>query len=75
MASDTRFLKYWQYTWQYYKSIADTSDTDTCIAILTTLQKSAAKFDYIKTPSVKVVAQSIAFRVVSIYWQGVAPFP
>ena len=29
----------------------------------------------IKTVSGKVVAQSIAFRVVSIYWQGVAPFP
>jgi len=37
--------------------------------------KSAAKFHYIKTPSGKVVAQSIAFRVVSIYLQGVAPFP
>jgi len=30
---------------------------------------------YIKTVSGKVVAQAIAFRVVSIYWQGVAPFP
>ena len=30
---------------------------------------------YIKTVSGKVVAQSIAFRVVSISWQGVAPFP
>ena len=30
----------------------------------------AAKFHYIKTVSGKVVAQSIAFRVVSIYWQG-----
>ena len=29
----------------------------------------------IKTVSGKVVAQSIAFRVVSIYSQGVAPFP
>jgi len=38
-------------------------------------EKSAAKFHYIKTDSGKVVAQSIAFRVVSIYWQGVAPFP
>jgi len=28
-----------------------------------------------KTVNGKVVAQSIAFRVVSIYWQGVAPFP
>jgi len=37
--------------------------------------KSAAKFHYIKTASGKVVAQSIAFRVVSIYWLGVAPFP
>jgi len=38
-------------------------------------EKSAAKFHCIKTVSGKVVAQSIAFRVVSIYWQGVAPFP
>ena len=30
---------------------------------------------YIKTLSGKVVAQSIVFRVVSIYWQEVAPFP
>ena len=37
-------------------------------------EKSAEKFHYIKTVSGKVVAQSIAFRVVSIYWQGVAPF-
>ena len=37
-------------------------------------EKAAAKFRYIKTVSGKVVAQSIAFRVVSIYWQGVAPF-
>ena len=35
----------------------------------------AAKFHYIKTVSGKVVAQSIAFRAVSICWQGVAPFP
>ena len=32
-------------------------------------------FHYIKTVSGKVVAQSIAFRVVSIYWQGVVPLP
>ena len=38
-------------------------------------EKSAAKFHSIKTVHFKVVAQSIAFRVVSIYWQGVAPFP
>jgi len=38
-------------------------------------EKSAAKFYYIKTVSDRVVAQSIAFRVVSMYWQGVAPFP
>jgi len=38
-------------------------------------EKPAAKFHYIKTVSGEVVAQSIAFRVVSIYWQGVAPFP
>jgi len=33
-------------------------------------EKSAAKFHYIKTVSGKVVAQAIAFRVESIYWQG-----
>jgi len=38
-------------------------------------EKSPAKFHYIKTVSGKVVGQSIAFLVVSIYWQGVAPFP
>ena len=32
-------------------------------------EKSAAKFHYIKTVSDKVVAQSIAFRAVSTYWQ------
>jgi len=37
--------------------------------------KSAAKFQYIKTLSGKFVAQSIAFRVVSMYWQGDDPFP
>jgi len=35
----------------------------------------AAKFHYIKTVSGKVVAQSIAFRVVSIYWQGATNSP
>ena len=34
-----------------------------------------AKVHYIKTVSGKVVVQSVAFRVVSIYWQGVALFP
>ena len=38
-------------------------------------KKSAAKFHYIKTVSDKVVGHSIAFRVVSIYWQGDDPFP
>ena len=38
-------------------------------------QKSTAKFRYIKTVSGKVVVQSIAFQVVSIYWQGDDPFP
>ena len=33
-------------------------------------EKSPAKFHYINTLSGKVIAQSIAFRVVSIYWQG-----
>ena len=38
-------------------------------------KKSAAKFHYIKTVSGKVVAQSIAIRVISIYWQQDDPFP
>ena len=38
-------------------------------------EKSAAKFHYIKTVSGKFVAQSIAFRVLSIYWKGVPLFP
>ena len=38
-------------------------------------ETSAAKFHYIKTVSGKVVAQSIAFRVVSMRWQGDDPFP
>ena len=38
-------------------------------------ETSAAKFHHIKTVSSKVVAQSIAFRVASIYWQGDDPFP
>jgi len=38
-------------------------------------EKSAAKFHYVKNVSGKVVAHSIAFRVVSIYWQGDDPFP
>ena len=33
-------------------------------------EKAAAKFHYIKTVSGKVVEHSIAFQVVSIYWQG-----
>ena len=38
-------------------------------------EKPAAKFHYIKTVIGKVVAHLIAFRVVSIYWQGDDPFP
>jgi len=38
-------------------------------------EKSAAKFHYIKSVSDEVVAHSIAFRVVLIYWQGDDPFP
>jgi len=38
-------------------------------------KKSAAKFHYIKNVSGKVVAHSIAFRVVSMYWQGGDHFP
>jgi len=37
-------------------------------------RKSAAKFHYIKNVSGRVVAQSIAFRVVSLYWQGTTPW-
>ena len=37
-------------------------------------EKSAAKFYYTTTVSGEVVAQSVAFRVVSIYWQGVSLF-
>ena len=53
---------------------------DVCHVVFWTIstikdEKSAAKFHNIKTVSGKVVAQWIAFRVVSIYWQGVAPFP
>jgi len=50
-----------------------------CVVFLTIStikdEKSAAKFHYIKTVRGKVVAQSIAFQMVSIYWQGAAPFP
>jgi len=38
-------------------------------------EKSVAKFYYIKAVSGKVVAQSVAFQAVSIYWQGADPFP
>jgi len=38
-------------------------------------EKSAAKFHYIKTVNDNVVEHSIAFRVVSICWQGDDPFP
>ena len=38
-------------------------------------EMSAAKFHYIKTVSGRVLAHSIAFRVVSIYWQGDDPSP
>jgi len=38
-------------------------------------EKSAAKFHNIKTVSGKVLVHSIAFRVLSIYWQGDDPFP
>jgi len=37
-------------------------------------EKSAAKFHYVKTVSGTVGARSIAFRAVSIYWQGDDPF-
>ena len=43
------------------------------IQVLTKDEKSAAKFLYIKTVSGQVVAQSIAVRVVSLYWQGGRP--
>jgi len=38
-------------------------------------EKSAAKFYYVKTLSSRVVVQSIAVQVVSIYWQGDDLFP
>ena len=38
-------------------------------------EKSAAKFHYIKTVSGKVVAHSIAFRVVSNILEGGRPLP
>jgi len=38
-------------------------------------EKSAAEFHYIKTVSGKVVAQSIAFRVVSRYLNAKGPTP
>ena len=38
-------------------------------------ETSAPKFHYIKTLSISVVAQSIAFQVVSICWQADDPFP
>ena len=31
------FKMYWQYLWRYSKSITNTSDNDSCSAILTTL--------------------------------------
>jgi len=53
-----------------------TARRNTCIAgtVLATDETSAEKFHYIKTLSGKVVAQSIAFRVVSIHWQEDDPF-
>ena len=55
------------------------SSFDKFVVFLTILtikdEKSAAKFHYIKIVSGNVLAQSIAFRVVSIHWQGDDPFP
>jgi len=45
------------------------------IAIASTALAMRALRRAVKTISGKVVEQSIAFRVVSMYWQGVAPFP
>jgi len=45
------------------------------IAVASTALATRALRRAVKTISGKVVAQSIAFRVVSMYWQGVAPFP
>jgi len=45
------------------------------IAVANTALAMRALRRAVKTLSGKVVAQSIAFRVVSIYWQVVAPFP
>ena len=38
-------------------------------------QKSATKFHCLKTSSSLVVAQSTTYRTVSIFWQGMTPFP
>jgi len=38
-------------------------------------EKSAAKFHYMKSVSGIVLAQSIGFRVVTIYWLGTTPSP
>jgi len=45
------------------------------IQVSTIKDEKSVKFHYIKTVSDKVVAQSIAFRVISIYWQENDPFP
>ena len=51
-------------------------NTSSFIQVLTIKdEKTAAKFHYIKTLSSSVVAQLIAFRVVSIYWQGGSSVP
>jgi len=58
---------------RFYAAIPQNGDKVPKFVVLWTIstikdEESAAKFHYIKTLSGKVVAQSIAFRVVSIYW-------
>ena len=57
-----------------YQRVQTDGQTDG-IAIASTALAIRALRRAVKTVSSKVVARSIAFRVVSIYWQGVAPFP
>jgi len=45
------------------------------IAVASTALAMRALRRAVKTLSGKVLAQSIAFRAVSVYWQGVAPLP
>jgi len=58
--------------WVGRTNVSDDRQTD---GRATANSEREREFTFAKTVSGKVVAQSIVFRVVSIYWQGVAPFP